>query len=91
MYNAEKYTGIKCALPTFKSTMPTNLKGLEKHYTPIKMNQSNSSTSFIVCLKFNFENNFSNFLSLFSRRIKLLQQIQMEEIKVHGDYDLKSF
>ena len=34
--NTEKYSGIKCALPSFTTTLPNTLKGLEKHYTPIK-------------------------------------------------------
>lgn len=45
MHNAEKYSGIKCALPSFKATVPSTFKGLEKHCTPTKINQSISSTS----------------------------------------------
>ena len=48
MHNAEKYSGIKCALPSFKATVPTTCRGLEKHYTPTKVNQSTSSTSLFV-------------------------------------------
>jgi len=47
IHNVEKYSGIKCALPSFTPTMPNTFKGLEKHYTPIKTQQSNISTSFI--------------------------------------------
>jgi hypothetical protein len=49
LYNAEKYSGIKCALPSFTPTIPTTFKGLEKHYTPMKNQQSNISSSPIVC------------------------------------------
>jgi len=49
LHNVEKYSGIKCALPSFTSTIPSTFKGLEKHYTPIKNKQSNISSSFIVC------------------------------------------
>jgi len=45
--NTEKYSGIKCALPSFATTLPNTLKGLEKHYTPIKTKPLNSSTSFL--------------------------------------------
>ncbi len=48
LHNAEKYSGIKCALPSFKSTLPNTFKGLEKHCTPIKTQQLNSSNSFMV-------------------------------------------
>lgn len=41
----EKYSGIKCTLPSFTSTVPTAFKGLEKHYTPVKNKLSTSSTS----------------------------------------------
>ena len=43
--NTEKYSGIKCTLPSFTSTVPTAFKGLEKHHTPVKNKLSTSSTS----------------------------------------------
>jgi hypothetical protein len=48
LHNVEKYSGIKCTLPSFTSTIPNTCKGLDKHYTPIKTKQSNISSSFIV-------------------------------------------
>jgi len=47
LHNVEKYSGIKCALPSFTPTILKTFKGLEKHYTPIKTTQSNISSSFI--------------------------------------------
>jgi hypothetical protein len=47
LHNIEKYSGIKCSLPSFTSTIPNTFKGLEKHYTPIKNKQPNISSSFI--------------------------------------------
>ncbi len=52
LHNAEKFSGIKCALPSFTSTLPNTFKGLEKHCTPIKTKSSNSSNSFPVCCVF---------------------------------------
>ncbi|CAF0871409.1 unnamed protein product [Rotaria sordida] len=46
LHNVEKYSGIKCALPSFTSTIPNTFKGLEKHYTPMKNKQTNMTSSF---------------------------------------------
>ena len=48
-HNVEKYAGIKCALPSFMSTIPNTFKGLEKHNTPMKTKQANVASSLIVC------------------------------------------
>ncbi len=34
--NVEKFSGIKCSLPSTKATIPNTFKGLEKHCTPTK-------------------------------------------------------
>lgn len=41
----EKYSGIKCSLPSFTPTVPTAFKGLEKHYTPVRSQLTSSLTS----------------------------------------------
>jgi len=38
--NIEKFSGIKCSLPSGISTIPNTFKGLEKHYTPTKMSST---------------------------------------------------
>lgn len=43
--NIEKYSGIKCSLPTGQSTIPNTFKGLEKHYTPTKTKQQTNISS----------------------------------------------
>lgn len=51
--NIEKFSGIKCSLPSGTSTLPTTFKGFDKHCTPIKTKPTDTS-SFIVsliCLK----------------------------------------
>ncbi|CAF1215643.1 unnamed protein product [Rotaria sp. Silwood1] len=45
LHNVEKYSGIKCALPSFTSTIPNTFKGLEKHDTPMKNKQTNIASS----------------------------------------------
>ncbi|CAF0788378.1 unnamed protein product [Rotaria sp. Silwood1] len=45
--NIEKFSGIKCSLPTGTSTIPNTFKGLEKHTTPTKTKQMNTSSSLI--------------------------------------------
>ncbi|CAF3454651.1 unnamed protein product [Rotaria socialis] len=47
LYNVEKYSGIKCALPSFTPTMPHTFQRLEKHYTPMKKKQANTTTSIV--------------------------------------------
>lgn len=43
--NVEKFSGIKCSLPSGTSTIPSTFKGLEKHSTPTKIRQTNNSAS----------------------------------------------
>jgi hypothetical protein len=45
--NVEKFSGIKCSLPTGRSTIPHAFKGLDKHRTPTKPKQANNSSSSI--------------------------------------------
>ncbi|UJR30546.1 hypothetical protein I4U23_018076 [Adineta vaga] len=45
LHGLEKYSGIKCALPSYKSTILNMFKGLEKHNTSIKYQQSKTSTA----------------------------------------------
>ncbi|CAF2369542.1 unnamed protein product [Rotaria sp. Silwood2] len=45
--NIEKFSGIKCSLPSATSTIPNTFKGLEKHTTPTKTKQINTSSSLI--------------------------------------------
>jgi len=47
IHNIEKFSGIKCSLPSGRSTMPNTFKGLEKHSTPTKIKQINISSTFI--------------------------------------------
>jgi len=49
--HVEKFSGIKCSLPSGTSTIPNTFKGLQKHCTPTKNQQTNiSSSSLIVSL-----------------------------------------
>lgn len=43
--NIERFSGIKCSLPSGTSTIPNTFKGLEKHKTPTKAKQINASSS----------------------------------------------
>ncbi|UJR16134.1 hypothetical protein I4U23_003045 [Adineta vaga] len=43
--NAEKFSGIKCALPSGTVTMPTTCKNFEKHRTPTRPKQVDMSSS----------------------------------------------
>ncbi|CAF1017871.1 unnamed protein product [Adineta ricciae] len=45
--NAEKFSGIKCALPSGTATMPTTCKNFEKHRTPTRTKQVDMSMSMI--------------------------------------------
>lgn len=45
--NVEKFSGIKCSLPTGSSTLPNTCKVFDKHTTPNKNRQMNSSSSSI--------------------------------------------
>ena len=56
MRNTEKFSGIKCSLPSTKATMPHTFKGLEKHTTPTK-----NSSSAIVRSSFRIMNEASLF------------------------------
>ena len=48
----EPFSGIKCSLPTGKCTVPSTFKGLEKHCTPGKTRQRNSSSIVLVCVRY---------------------------------------
>ena len=48
----EPFSGIKCSLPTGKCTVPSTFKGLEKHCTPGKSKQRNSSSTVLVCFRY---------------------------------------
>ncbi|CAF4178647.1 unnamed protein product [Rotaria socialis] len=45
--NLERFSGIKCSLPSATPTVPNTFKGLEKHTTPTKTKQINMSISSI--------------------------------------------
>ncbi|CAF3684093.1 unnamed protein product [Rotaria sordida] len=47
LHKIEKFSGIKCSLPSGTSTIPNTFKGLEKHTTPTKIKQMNISLSLI--------------------------------------------
>jgi len=48
IHNIEKFSGIKCSLPSGRSTIPNTFKGLEKHTTtPTKTKQTNISSTLI--------------------------------------------
>lgn len=45
--NLERFSGIKCSLPSGTSTLPSTCKSFDKHCTPIKTKQTDTSLSSI--------------------------------------------
>jgi hypothetical protein len=60
MRTTEKFSGIKCSLPSKTSTLPKTFKGLEKHCTPTKTSSTLAVSSSIQTI---------NKLSFFTYRI----------------------
>ena len=75
----EKYSGIKCSLPSFTPTVPTAFKGLEKHYTPVRSQLTSSLTSASLMVR-----RFSSSSSSKSQPNFLFQENQMTPASTNG-------
>lgn len=80
--NLEKFSGIKCSLPSSTSTLPNTSKNLDKHCTPI---HSKSTTNVSLVWVFFFDE--KKWISMWFRTFQLHQN---RNRKVLGDYVLKN-